>query len=91
MRPLFPNAGSASDTCICTCMCTYVHAEDCIRVLYIELYAFVSSQAMVMFHGKEKFSRDLLEILNKLATDDNVKVRQSIAYGIHEVCLLAYQ
>ena len=39
-----------------------------------------------MFHGKEKFSRDLLEILNKLATDENVKVRQSIAHGIHEVC-----
>jgi len=43
------------------------------------------SQAMVMFHGKEKFSRDLFDILSKLATDDNVAVRQSIAYGIHEV------
>ena len=40
-----------------------------------------------MFHGKEKNLHDLLEILNKLATDDNLSVRQSIAYGIHEVCV----
>ena len=41
-----------------------------------------------MFHGKEKFSRDLLGILNKLAADDNLSVRQSIAHGIHEVHLI---
>ena len=44
-------------------------------------------QAMVMFHGKEKFSRDLLQVLNRLVDDNNVKVRQSISYGIHEVLL----
>ncbi|XP_065895519.1 serine/arginine repetitive matrix protein 1-like isoform X1 [Dysidea avara] len=44
--------------------------------------------AMVMFRGKEKNLHDLLEILNKLATDDNLIVRQSIAYGIHEVAAI---
>jgi len=34
---------------------------------------------------KKKNLRGLLEILNKHATDDNVKVLQSIAYDIHEV------
>ena len=41
-----------------------------------------------MFHGREKFSRDLLQVLNRLIDDNNVKVRQSIAYGIHEVLIL---
>ena len=40
-----------------------------------------------MFHGKEKNLHDLLGILNKLSTDDNLSVRQSIAYGTHEVCV----
>ena len=40
-----------------------------------------------MFHGKEKFSRDLLQVLNRLVDDSNAKVRQSISYGIHEVLL----
>ncbi|XP_065895568.1 integrator complex subunit 6 homolog isoform X1 [Dysidea avara] len=44
--------------------------------------------AMVMFHGKENNLHDLLEILNKLATDDNLSVRQSIAHGIHEVATI---
>ena len=41
-----------------------------------------------MFHGREKFSRDLLQVLNRLVDDSNAKVRQSIAYGIHEVLVL---
>ena len=41
-----------------------------------------------MFHGREKFSRDLLQVLNRLIDDNNVKVRQSIAYGIHEVLIV---
>ena len=43
-----------------------------------------------MFHGKEKFSRDLLQVLNRLVDDSNAKVRQSISYGIHEVLLCVY-
>ena len=41
-----------------------------------------------MFNGREKFSRDLLQVLNRLVDDNNVKVRQSIAYGIHEVLIV---
>lgn len=44
---------------------------------------------MVMFHGREKFSRDLLQVLNRLV-DSNAKVRQSVAYGIHEVLIILY-
>ncbi|XP_065895478.1 serine/threonine-protein phosphatase 4 regulatory subunit 4-like isoform X2 [Dysidea avara] len=51
-------------------------------------YCAYNIPAMVMFHGKEKFSRDLLGILNKLAADDNLSVRQSIAHGIHEVAAI---
>ena len=40
-----------------------------------------------MFHGREKFSRDLLQVLNRLVDDNHVQVRQSIAYGIHEVLM----
>ena len=43
-----------------------------------------------MFHGREKFSRDLLQVLNRLVDDNNAKVRQSIAYGIHEVLIVLY-
>ena len=43
-----------------------------------------------MFHGREKFSRDLLQVLNRLVDDNNAKVRQSVAYGIHEVIIVLY-
>ena len=43
-----------------------------------------------MFHGREKFSHDLLQVLNRLVDDNNAKVRQSIAYGMHEVIIVLY-
>ena len=69
----------------------YSLCYGCVPVDTLQVHTMCAvSQAMVMFHGKEKFSRDLFDILSKLATDDNVAVRQSIAYGIHEVivCVL---
>ena len=54
---------------------TYVYLRPMLQMNALQDITMCAlSQAMVMFHGKEKFSSELFDILSKLATDDSVAV-----------------
>lgn len=51
----------------------------------LQPYCLVPLQAMLLFTGSAAFKPELSPTFKKLAEDENVRVRRSIASGFHEV------